>query len=291
MDVYEPGGRALGKIHRAANDRKYFCYFTGFLEGIVASGTIEQGEVEPLIAQCEDFILNVSDNDASDILEDFKADLLEHAALVDAAVYRLREIDPQCSKSASNRFLGFCAGISCDGIITNEEAEVLAQKFEETPSLSDDTISRNLRNVCTEALDDGIIDSEESLEICAAISRLVGDAYSDTGIAELGNIPVFDYFSICSEIDSLVGATAVLTGNFSIRPRRILEDGLRERGCQITKSVSRKTDFVVVATEASRDWVHTHKGTKIIKAIKLREENSSPRFVDEADLLRALNLR
>lgn len=290
MSELEVGGHVLGKIHRANNDKKYFCYFTGFLEGIVASGAIETGEIEPLIAQCEDFVRNVNDCDANEIIEDFNADLLEHVSLTDAIEYRNREIDEQCKKSAVNRFLGFCAGISCDNIISELEAKALIVRGVSRPEILADPVARNLVYLCEEALDDGIIEPQESSEICEAITRLVGDAYCDTGISELGNMPVVEIHRLNGDLAYFDGATVVLTGAFSVRPRRKIEEKLVELGCQISKSVSKKTNIVVIASEASRDWVHTHKGTKMIKALSLREEYGSPQFVQEADLLTALDL-
>lgn len=44
--------KALAHIHWEANTAKYTGYFTGFLEGIVASGAIEPSEVEALLDMC-----------------------------------------------------------------------------------------------------------------------------------------------------------------------------------------------------------------------------------------------
>ena len=55
MSNFEVGGSRLARVHKLENDRKWYCYFTGFLEGIAASGQLEVGEVEPLLAQCREF--------------------------------------------------------------------------------------------------------------------------------------------------------------------------------------------------------------------------------------------
>jgi hypothetical protein len=287
---FEVGGKELSRIHRVANDKKFFCYFTGFLEGIAASGYLEDGEIEPLITQCEEFVRNVSDGDANDIIQDFDADLLEHESVVTAVEVRLGDIDPECNKSATNRFLGFSAGIACDGKITEREAARLVQVAQETPIVLEDPIARNVVNLCIEALDDGIVDPQEAREICDGISRLVGDAYCDTGLSSLGSVPVFQSVELPVGESLLEGCTVVLTGAFSVSPRRILEEQLQAHGAAVGRSVTRKTDYLIVATEASRDWVHTHKGTKIIKALELRDKIGSPSFVSETVLLRHLGM-
>jgi NAD-dependent DNA ligase len=287
MANFDVGGAALGRLHRKANDKKFFCYFTGFIQGIVASGGIEAEEVKPLLDQCIEFVRNVGDEDAFEIIEDFNAELLEADSLFDAAEYRMRDIDPDCERSALNRFLGFCAGIACDDRITLAEAEKAIAFVQEQPSVLEDVGARAVIYCCADAVEDGEISPEESAEICYSISRIVGDCYTDTGMSALGSVPVFEE----SKIDEILeGTSFVLTGAFTVSPRRILEDAILERGGLVAKSPSGKTDYVVVASEASRDWVQTHKGTKIIKAIQLREKSGQPNFLSEMRLLKILDL-
>lgn len=54
------------------------------------------------------------------------------------------------------------------------------------------------------------------------------------------------------------------------------------------KSITRRTDYLVVASEASRDWVITHRGNKILKAEGYRAKFGSPLYLSEAALLRML---
>lgn len=68
MQDFEHGGPELARINRRNNDKKFFCHFTGFLEGISASGYLETGEVAPLLAECEEFVRRVRDGDALDII-------------------------------------------------------------------------------------------------------------------------------------------------------------------------------------------------------------------------------
>lgn len=291
MASLEPGGTALATIHRETNDKKFFCYFTGFLEGIAASGNIEVGEVEPLLTQCVEFVENLGEADALEILEDFRADLLDHDSLVGIAEYRASKIDVSCPKSSVNRFLGFVAAIACDDIITEKEATAIVKLGEGNAAVLEDPFARNVVNLCREALDDGVIETLESAEICAAITRLVGDAFCDTGISSLGGTPEFSTVSIGSDPAELEGKRIVLTGAFSISPRRLIEERLHELGIEIAKSVSKKVDYIVIAEEASRDWVHTHKGTKIIKAMSLRDSHGRPDFVTENELLAIVGLK
>jgi hypothetical protein len=290
MPDLEHAGKDLANIHRKPNDKKYFCYFTGFLEGVAASGMIEDGEVSPLVQQCHEFALNISDPDALDFVQDFEAGLLEHGSVVDAIHYRAQTIDKACDKSSLNRFMGYCAGIACDDLIQLKEAIGIVEYAEQNPSILRDSSAAAIVFCCKDAVIDGMINEEESAEICEAITALVGDSYADTGISALGGVPVFSEGELPCTLHEMKGQVFVFTGNFEVTPRRIIEDQVTALNAKIAKSVTKKTDFVVVGAEAARDWVFTHKGLKLNKALKMHQDTGRPQFVSEAQLKKYLIL-
>lgn len=285
---FEHGGKKLARVHAKANDQKYFCYFTGFLDGVAASGLLETGEVEPLIEQCAEFAQNTRDEDAVEFLQDFEANLLEHASIADAVHYRSQEIDVDCKKSTLNRFMGYCAGIACDDLITIDEAIGVVSYAEHHPEILSDNDAAAIVFCCQDAVLDGEIDQQESADICHAITGLVGDSYADTGISSLGSVPLFPEGDFPSNLVELDGMTLVFTGNFEITPRKLLEDQISEFGATIARSVTKKTDFVVVGHEAARDWVFTHKGNKLAKALAMFQEAGRPVLISENQLKRRL---
>lgn len=284
----EHNSRILGNIHKEDNHKKYFCHFTGFLEGIAASGNVELGEVAPLLEECKEFVRIASDFDAQDIIEDFEAELLEYENIETVAAIRLQEIDQNCSKSLVNRFLGFCRGIVCDGVVTTSEAKAMINYLLEYPSCLEIPGVREIQRTCLDAIADGIVDSEESFSICDSIGEIVGDCYADTGLAQTTGVANFIETAIGDISAELDGAVVVLTGTFKTSPRRILEDRLSEFGAIIAKSPTRKTKFLIVGGEASRDWLEMNRGGKIIKAIELRKNSKHPGFVSELQLMRLL---
>lgn len=287
---FEVGGSCLARVHRIENDRKWYCYFTGFLEGIAASGQLEVGEVEPLLAQCREFFSNIGDPDASDFIEDCQLDLLTHEQVLLTAEVRSRNIDVACQKSAKNRFNGFCAGISCDGSITLSEVETAIGAISRNPELLNDPDVRGLNQICVDAIADGIVDEEEQLAICDAINQIIGDIYSDTGLSSLGATRALEYERFELILENLEGACIVLTGNFEVSPRRILEEKLSGMGAIIGRTVSKKVHYVLVADEASRDWIETHQGHKIKKAMELKLKYGAPSFLTEKEVVRHLGL-
>ncbi len=287
LNTWDVGSDALARVHREANNGKFSGYFTGFLEGVRASQRIELGEVEPLVVVCAQMLDAMGDEDAYDILEDFKADVLDFQQLEDIVVFRSKNLKQNCQKTEINRFMGYCSGIACDDLITLEEAQGVLNMAAASPSVLEDPISRTIVVCCADSVDDGVIDPGESQEICRAITRLVGDCYADTGISSLGYVPVFEEATL-SSIDDFENSLLVLTGNFETKPRRILEDYLAACGARAKSSPCKKTNFVIIANESSRDWKYTHKGTKIEKAIKLREASGKPEFISETQLMKLL---
>jgi hypothetical protein len=288
MAEYGHGSSELGRIHRRNNDIKLFCHFTGFLEGILSSGYLENGEIEPLLAECENFLIKVADGDANDIIQDFEADLAEHQSIADVVIIRASEIDPNCPKSSLNRFLGLCRGIACDARITLDEAQELLRRTEADPQLLDAVGVRQIQNCCVDAVEDGFISELEENEICEAIGSIVGDCYGDTGLAQTEGVANFEEFRLTDIAVDLCEMRIVLTGNFKTRPRIEFQKELEALGATVSKSVSKKTDFIIIGGEASRDWIEMNRGTKLRKAQELRSEAGKPAFVSEGQILRLM---
>lgn len=282
------GGRSLAKIHAANNNKKYFCHLTGFLQGVVASGYLEKGEFAPLLVECKEFFDRIGDADAHDILQDFEADLLDYETIAACAASRSEEIDATCEKSALNLFLGFCRGIACDGVIKAREANLLVDILVKRKELLKAPGILEIYNTSLDAIEDGIVDQAEAEEIARAISAIVGDSYADTGLSNAFSAAVFEEYKFANFKEELVGSTIVLTGSFKTFPRSRLEDRLSWLGAKLSNAVSGYTDFLVVGGEVSRDWIEMNRGTKIRKALELRQKSATPRLVSESQLMRNL---
>lgn len=288
MGEFEHNSELLATVHGDWNAKKVFCHFTGFLEGIAASGYLEIGEIEPLVVESIEFLDRFDDFDARDVLEDFKADILQFEMISDAVDVRSEDIDPACDKSALNRFLGFCRGVVCDGVITVDEATAVLEKIHNHENLRDVVGVRQIELECIDAVEDGIVDAQESDAICKAIGEIVGDTFLDTGIAQTSGTANFNEFKLTDVVASFEGSIVVLTGNFEEKPRSKLEQKLAELGATLAKHVSGKTDYLIIGGEASRDWIEMHRGTKMRRAQELLKNSDRPRFVSEAQLRRLM---
>lgn len=128
----------------------------------------------------------------------------------------------------------------------------------------------NLRDAAQRSIADGRITPEESDDICGWITHLVGDSASDTGVATFGNVGVIegaleDHNDIIFEERMFV-----LTGKFTLGPRKAIQGMISDRGGQFKNNVCKNTHYLCVATEASRDWRHTLASHFAVRAVRLR---------------------
>ncbi|TGQ72910.1 hypothetical protein EN804_03205 [Mesorhizobium sp. M8A.F.Ca.ET.161.01.1.1] len=289
------GGSELGRIKAKSNRRKVEAYWLGFLEGVLASESIESLEVASIRAEAEQFLQLFGDADAADLIQDLDTTYSDYHGEIFGIIsgivdYRLRPFSESSPNDCCNRFFGFCAGIACDNRLKIKEVEKLIDRVDRNVHLFDDSRIAALKAVAVRAISDGHLSMEEEEDIGGWIVRLVGDSCADTGLPTYGNTPSID--GVLRDASMLVFENAgfVVTGAFSLGPRKVIEGWIVERGGLVSRSVSRSTDYLIIAAIASRDWLHSHQGTKIIEARKLRENGGHIHFVEELTFRKALGL-
>jgi NAD-dependent DNA ligase len=286
----------VDQLQKGANDRKREVYWIGFLQGALSSNRIESGEEDAILAEADKFVEFFEDPDAADLAEDIRARCFSGqndfmTALENVIKEKRGEIQaaaPYSERDEVNEFLGFCAGIVCDGLILKAEAEAMLSRFHDSMVLSSSVVFRDLWRALEAALADKILTEEESKEVRAWIALLVGDGYVDTGIPNIGNTaeldePIRDVAQI-----KLKGACVVLTGPMRMGTRDFIISEIEGCGGEVGKTTTRKTDYVVVSSTASKNWRTTHFGTKIERAKELIVEGYKLRFVTEAALEAAI---
>jgi hypothetical protein len=68
---------------------------------------------------------------------------------------------------------------------------------------------------------------------------------------------------------------------FAFGPRKACEEATTDLGGQAKRKVTLETDYVVIGTFGSRDWVQSSFGRKIEKAVEYRENYGSPAIISE----------
>ena len=280
------------EIDREAMARKREVYWIGFLAGALSSRCIEPGEEDAILAEAERFQEFFVDADASDLAEDIRARCFDSEADMIAqmreviAVKRdeLEAAQDWSHNDEANEFLGFCAGIVCDGRVLEAEAGAILARFRESAVLMESAPFADLRRAVDAALADRVLTAEESEEVREWIARLVGDGFIDTGVPNIGNTaqllePITDPGGI-----DIAGRCFVLTGPMRMGTRSFIVSEIERCGGKVGSFPSRHTDYVVVSSNASRHWRTTHFGTKIERAKELAEQGVEIAFCAETAL-------
>ena len=178
---------------------------------------------------------------------------------------RARRAERQISE-----LLGICKGFLADGELSNAEIAMLDRWTERHPDGGGDWIVKQVSRRVRAALEDGFVSDEERAELTELLHSFVG------GTAELilGEDPrstglPLDHPPPILQWESSV---YVFTGKFAFGTRKDCERVSQSLGALIESSVTQRTNYLVIGTFGSRDWVHTNYGRKIQKAANYREK-------------------
>lgn len=109
---------------------------------------------------------------------------------------------------------------------------------------------------------------------------LHGDGKTETALAQS---KVTETLHIGPQDITIEGSSFVITGVCAQYPRKLLQEKIQTAGGSITRHISRKTRYLVVCDQASRDYLYEEVGTKITDSIK-----RGTTLVAECDLIKAL---
>ena len=282
-------------FNKTANSRKRVLYWIGFLDGALSSGHIEAGEGDALMAEATKFAEFFNDPDASDLVEDIRAECFSDEEDFISGLQQIIEDKRAELKSGGtsqetdelNEFLGFCAGVICDGMVLDREIRALMTRFKSSAILMRAPAFSSLRQAVESTLDDNVVAQEEAEEVQEWIAHLVGDGFVDTGIPNIGSVAQLD--EPIRDPDKVIfeGSIFVLTGPMRIGTRAFIIKEIERLGGSCKNYTTNDTDYVVVSALASRHWRTTHFGTKIERARELIDRGQKLRFVSELALEKA----
>lgn len=175
---------------------------------------------------------------------------------------------------------GLAAGIAADGVVTIDEARFLRQWIDTQLAHLDDPVINLLYQRINLMLQDGVLDAEESAELLDTLRGFAGitgaspspNTYSSPNPLPL-NRPEPEI--VCE------GRMFVFTGTMAFGPRRECERLVKERGADIGSGISKKVHYLVVGSIGNEQWLHSSYGTKILRAVELREQGTPIAIIGE----------
>jgi hypothetical protein len=174
--------------------------------------------------------------------------------------------------------IGLARGVLADGTVSEDEAMALMTWVDDhsdvTLAFPGNVIYRRLRTIFS----DGHASTEECEDLRGLLNELLGgDGGTVGGETASTGLPL-DHPPPPMEVTNRV---FVLTGRFAYGTRGACEEAIRSIGGWCEKSVTKHTDYLVIGAFASRDWIQTPYGTKIVKAQEYRDRFGIPTIIAE----------
>ncbi|WP_122875005.1 BRCT domain-containing protein [Pseudomonas viridiflava] len=188
-------------------------------------------------------------------------------------------------RKSVDALIGISVGLIADGQINQLDAQFLQKWIETNLAHLDDPVVNILFRRLNDMLSDGILSAEESEDLMLLLKQFTGIAPASNAPAlRVSSLPLNDPLPIIDWSDR----TFMLTGTMAYGPRKSCESLIVERGGLIGAGVSKKVHYLIVGSVGNEQWLHSSYGTKIKRAVELRESGVPIAIVSEEHWQKAL---
>jgi NAD-dependent DNA ligase len=197
-----------------------------------------------------------------------------HQEFKNSRFFHEQRIDQRSAES----LIGICSGLIADGTINQQEAEFLSRWIERHLVQLEDPVINLLYRRLSDMLSDGILQPDEAVELLDMLRQLAGNP-TDTGrpFTAPTTLPLNNPAPELAWPDH----TFVFTGVMAYGPRKDCELLVTARGGSTSNTISRKVNFLVIGSIGNEQWLNSTYGTKIKKAVELRENGTPIALVSE----------
>jgi NAD-dependent DNA ligase (contains BRCT domain type II) len=188
-------------------------------------------------------------------------------------------------RKSVDALIGISVGLIADGQINQLEAQFLQKWIETNLAHLDDPVVNILFRRLNDMLSDGILSAEEAEDLMLLLKQFTGIAPASNAPAlRVSSLPLNDPLPIIDWSDR----TFMLTGTMAYGPRKSCESLIVERGGLIGAGVSKKVHYLIVGSVGNEQWLHSSYGTKIKRAVELRESGIPIAIVSEEHWQKAI---
>ncbi|MBS4088572.1 BRCT domain-containing protein [Pseudomonas rustica] len=186
--------------------------------------------------------------------------------------------EARIDRRSADALAGIAAGLAADGKINQQEAEFLKNWIETHWVHLEDPVVNILYRRLEGMLSDGVLDADESVELLEILHQFAG---LPVGAAQTFSMP--NNLPLDNPAPSLDCADRVFlfTGVMAYGPRKACESLIVERGGLIGAGVSKKIHYLVIGSIGNEQWLHSSYGTKIKKAVELRDSGVPIAIISE----------
>lgn len=185
---------------------------------------------------------------------------------------------------------GICHGILADGVIDEKEIRDLEKWLDENTHLSTYYPYDEIRSLILSIVSDGKIEEEEKLVLKAYLNQFVNlenKEIEEQINRETSDINISGHCTSDPEIE-LDGKTFCITGVLKSGNRASLEKTISDLGGIPTKTLTKKTDYLIVGDNGNQAWAFACYGRKVEKALDLRKNGHKISLIHEFDFIDAI---
>lgn len=175
-----------------------------------------------------------------------------------------------------DELVGLARGIAADEMLNQAEVEFLQRWLAANVEISNQPLIRKLYDRVNMILADDVADAEECRDLLDTMNNFSNRDF------ELGEVLKSTTLPLCDPAPELVfdGYRYCFTGTFNFGGRTQCEAAIEERG-GVAGSLTQKTNVLVIGMYATESWKHSAFGTKIIKAVDMRDSGIPISIVSE----------
>jgi NAD-dependent DNA ligase len=186
-----------------------------------------------------------------------------------------------------DELIGICRGAIADGCVVFKEAEFIVKWMENNKLIANQWPANIIYPRIKKMLLDNTLDREEQIELLELLTRIVGgEIIEDQQEVHSTTLP------LDQNHPKLIypAHTFCFTGKFIYGTRSKCQNEVIQRGGLInpSNSLTKNTNYLIIGTVGSRDWLHSSFGLKIKEAIKLKKSGSNLYIIAEKDWIVSL---
>lgn len=182
------------------------------------------------------------------------------------------------------RLQSILVGISADNTITEDELLGLSDWMAEHEHLRKCYPYDEVDSLILSTLADHKIDEQEHRDLLSFFQDFSETKPKDSP----SNNHTITGICAADPVISFPGSIFCFTGESNRLPRNILSKMVMERGGDVTRDVSKKTNYLIVGAAGNPCWKYACYGLKIEKAIEIRKDGYPLLIVHENDFHDAL---
>lgn len=177
-----------------------------------------------------------------------------------------------------DELIGLCKGIISDGVIVDAEVEYLMQWLDNNRDVKDIWPASVIYSRMAGMLLDGMLDDEDERALLKTLMDVTGGPVIQAEISSMSSM-----LPLCDPAPTVEfkSKTFCMTGEFLAGKRGQVEGMILMMGGNVSNRVTLKTDYLVVGSIGSKDWMHSTHGRKIEEAVALRTKGVPIRIVSE----------